>query len=283
VRFMKMNVKKLIIRIGIFLVLLFLFRGCVDFVQKFQRIQKNNEIVEQYSRQKDVNSDQDRHSLVTAVENLVRDGVSFERSPLFRGRDFSGANLQNIFLEWTGMDKTNLNNADLRNGRFHAASIENANLAYANLSGSNLRTADVLKTDLNHADFSNADLWRADFTQANLSHVNFSGASLSHTNLSRADLSYSNFRKANLDSTVLLGANLQNVQGLTQSQLSSGNASPLLCNTKIPNGFTIDPNRDCAAIASTLLEISHGNVGDYIDTIEEAEKAVNQGKQQKWK
>jgi uncharacterized protein YjbI with pentapeptide repeats len=280
---MKMNVKKLVIKVGIFLILLFLLRGCVDFTQKMRRIQKNDEIVEQYLRQEHTDKAQDRSSLITAVENLVRDGVSFERSPLFRGRDFSGANLQNIFLEWTGMDKTNLNNADLRNGRFHAASIENANLAYAKLSGSNLRTADVLKTDLNHANFSNADLWRADFTQANLSHVNFSGASLSHTNLSRADLSYSNFRKANLDSTVLLGANLQNVQGLTQSQLSSGEASPLLCNTKLSKNLTIDPNRDCAAIASTLLEISHGNVGGYIDTIEKAEKAVNQGKQQKWK
>jgi uncharacterized protein YjbI with pentapeptide repeats len=194
VHFIKTNRGKIIIRIGIFLVLLFLLRGCIDFTQKMRRIQKNDKIVKQYLRQENTDKAQDRSALITAVENLVRDGVTFERSQLFRGRDFSGANLQNIFLEWTGMDKTNLNNADLRNGRFHAASINNANLAYANLSNSSLGTADVLKTDFNHANFSNADLWRADFTQANLRHVNFSGASLKHTNLSRADLSYSNFR-----------------------------------------------------------------------------------------
>jgi len=56
------------------------------------------------------------------------------------------------------------------------------------------------------------------------------------------DFQSSNLGRANLEGAYLESANLEGARlGLTQDQLTTAK----LCRTTLPNGITLDPNRDC--------------------------------------
>ena len=74
---------------------------------------------------------------------------------------------------------------------------------------------------------------------ADLIDADLSGAVLIDANLSGADLHF-----ANLSDADLRDAYLRDAIGLTKTQLSESR----LCNTKLPEGIDLDPNRDCERI-----------------------------------
>jgi len=69
-----------------------------------------------------------------------------------------------------------------------------------------------------------------------LSNANLRGADLRDANLIFAKLSY-----ADLSEAELLNANLRGAKNLTVEQLEGAK----LCQTKLPEGINLDPNRDC--------------------------------------
>ncbi|MEM9944907.1 MAG: pentapeptide repeat-containing protein [Cyanobacteria bacterium P01_D01_bin.36] len=90
-----------------------------------------------------------------------------------------------------------------------------------------------------------AILSRLNLSNANLRQVNLTGTSLSGASLIRADLResillYANLTDADLSRADLRAANLIDAD-LSEEQLKDS----LLCKTKLPEGFSIDPNRDC--------------------------------------
>ena len=115
---------------------------------------------------------------------------------------------------------------ELLHARLDFANLERANLSFASLDGARLVGARL----------EGANLWRANLEGAILTFANLERAALWNANLAGADL-----RKANLKGASLGGANLEGVQGFTEGQLSEA----LLCRTTLPEGISLDPDRDC--------------------------------------
>lgn len=140
------------------------------------------------------------------------------------------APLANANLYWADLRMANLTHADLSGADLFEANLFGASLIEANLSDANLFNAHLFDAELNGADFSRADL----------THADFYGANLSDANLSFADLSF---------------ADLSNANNLTESQLTTAK----LCRTNLPDGMTLNPNRDCEELGIDP------ETGEYID------------------
>ncbi|PZV06602.1 MAG: hypothetical protein DCF32_09490 [Leptolyngbya sp.] len=134
----------------------------------------------------------------------------------FKAQNLSGLNLRRVHL--SGLD-------------FQEADLERTNLKKAHLERTNLEEA-----DLENANLKKAHLVEANLEKADLKKVNLEEADLESANLKRADLSH-----ANLERAFLLNANFEGAVDLTQDQLALAE----LCRTTLPEGITLDPNRDC--------------------------------------
>jgi len=109
----------------------------------------------------------------------------------------------------------------------------------------------LIGLDLSGANLSGAQLVKVWLDQANLSGAQLEGARLSGARLREADLSLANLQGANLEGAHLKDANL-NGADLSDAKLNKaldldGNqlANAILCRTELPDGFQIDPMRDC--------------------------------------
>jgi uncharacterized protein YjbI with pentapeptide repeats len=155
--------------------------------------------------------------------------------------NLEGADLVRANLEGAALDRANLVEADLQSANLYqvglySANLEGASLYSANLEGASLNSANLEGASLNSANFEGADLTSANLEGASLGGANLEGADLINANLEGADLI-----NANLSDADLTRANLNGATNLAQDQLSLA----LLCRTTLPQGFTLDPNRDC--------------------------------------
>lgn len=171
-----------------------------------------------------------------------------------RDADLSNADLINANLSDANLNRASLSGAKLDGAYLNGAKLNGANLSYANLNGSKLNEARLSDAYLSDADLNEADLFGAKLNGANLSNANLRGADLSDADLSDADLtgayliktdlSGANLSGANLFEANLGGVNLNGARGLTAIQLETA----LLCSTQLPEGITLNPNRDCERI-----------------------------------
>lgn len=186
---------------------------------------------------------------------------------IFSAANFSGANLSYVQLSGTIFREANFQRASFRNAKFFDAILCKANLKFADLNGANFSGANLLDTDLSPANlssatFRNSNLSGANLSGANLRNADLSGAKLRGANLSNANLSGADFTGTNLGgmnvndldfSSVIFGglsvdhlsgADLTTAQNWTEDQLKSAK----LCKTKLPQGCSLDPDRDCAEL-----------------------------------
>ena len=203
-----------------------------------------------------------------------------------------------VLLYGAKLSKANLVNSDLSGGVLVDAKLPGSDLGCkppksqapdqcSDLSGADLRGANLGLANLSLADFSGADLSfaylirvdfsGADLALANLNDANLSGADLSSANLSEANLRSANLRGANLRGGFLLYTDLRQAKNLTLKQLED-KEPPFLCNAALPKGFTVNPNRDCDRLPQALLK----RFPYVFKTLEDAEREVNQLRQQKW-
>jgi uncharacterized protein YjbI with pentapeptide repeats len=146
-----------------------------------------------------------------------------------------------------------------------AASAQNAGEIARVQSGQSCQGCNLFQADLSYRDLPGVNLSGARLTQSNLSlstmnRARFDGADMSVSNLFGARFTGASFTNANLADTVLVGvyfgsadmsgarlnganvsgAEMQNVRGLTQSQLSGacGDAA-----TRLPAGLSVPPCR----------------------------------------
>jgi hypothetical protein len=143
-------------------------------------------------------------------------------------------------LSDANLSGANLSGAILSDAELIGADLSEANLSGANLSGANLSRANFSNAILSGANFSNADLYFANFSNAN-----FSSAILSSAKLNDADLSGANFSDADLSNAILKVANLSGADLNGAKYLDDQLKYAKLCNTKLREGITLDPNRDC--------------------------------------
>jgi hypothetical protein len=104
--------------------------------------------------------------------------------------------------------------------------------------------ADIIKrleVSLANTDLKGADLIGADLDGAILHGAILNDAPLIFANLIDANLCGARFKNTNLYGARLKGANLYGAQELTEEQLEEA----YLCETELPGGLDINPNRDC--------------------------------------
>jgi hypothetical protein len=109
-----------------------------------------------------------------------------------------------------------------------------------------LRDADLSGTSLIRADLSGSNLMSADLNGSNLMSAYLNGSNLRGANLSGANLS-----GADLSGADLSGADLSSAKNIEDDQLKTAK----LCRTKLPEGITLDRNRDCDALAKDTLKL----------------------------
>ena len=185
--------------------------------------------------------------------NLERAALSFAN---LEGADLSDANLerarlQAAYLEGADLWNANLEGADLPDANLEGADLWNANLEGAGLFNANLEGASLLDANLEGAFLEYANLEGANLSEANLegarlSRANLEGAFLEYANLEGANLSEANLEgarlsRANLEGANLSEANLEGAINLTKDRLTQAK----LCRTNLPEGITLNPNRDC--------------------------------------
>ncbi|GEM_PF-1789087 len=168
--------------------------------------------------------------------------------------DLSGAILRDVNLIGADLSGANLSGANLGDADLNGARLFGAKLTNANLRGAKLFNAKLFNANLTGANLSGADLSGADLTGANLSDADLRGAILSGAILSDADLRDAALKRADLRSAVLLHTDLRQAKTLTSQQQLEGINPPLLCNVALPEGFTINPNRDCDRLPQELLK-----------------------------
>jgi uncharacterized protein YjbI with pentapeptide repeats len=179
---------------------------------------------------------------ITNVDCL---GCGF-RGSILRDTSFAGVNLQ----------ESNLIDADLSSSDFIRASFKDANLLGANLERSDFIGSSFIRANLSQAnmknsafaralfmsaDLSNANLESSNFENADLSYSSLDNSNLNGTNLSGATLEFADLSGASLEDANLAQANLVNVLSLSEQQIMKSR----LCQTLLPDGFSLDPNRDC--------------------------------------
>lgn len=169
--------------------------------------------------------------------------------------NLKGVDLGSADLSFADLSRADLSDAYLKKARLLRASLPNANLRRANLSETTLRSADLTWADLQDADLGGADLrfaylGSADLSDANLRDANLRSARLQEAdfngaNLIDADLRGANLRGANLRDANLSKADLRITEDITPAQVWKG----LLCQTRLPKGMDLDPDRDCAELS----------------------------------
>ncbi len=158
----------------------------------------------------------------------LRDANLKEASLTFA--NLEGADLKGANLERGSLSSTNLKGADLEH-----ANLKEASLSFANLKGADLKGTNLERAYLPEVDLEGAYLWVVNLEGAYLKPANLEGAYLWSANLAGADLEHANLEGANLSFAKLKWANLSFVN-LEEA---------LLCNTALPAGMDLDPNRDC--------------------------------------
>jgi hypothetical protein len=159
------------------------------------------------------------------------------------GADLSCTNLLNAKLSRATLIGSTLIDADLNHAILIDADLRHAILFDAKLSHAKLNHAALIDADLRFANLCFANLSDADLSDADLSDADLRDADLSNTNLCGANLSGTNLSGANLH-----GANLSEAKGLKPEQLDRA----LLCGTQLPEGWKLDPDRDCKALEKEL-------------------------------
>lgn len=195
------------------------------------------------------------------LERATLEDANLRNSDL-QWADLEGANLRNAVLSEAILDSAKLSNANLQNAELGSADLKNAILDSADLKGANFRRIDQADssfwpTDLRGASLRNADLRNTDLSGVQLQKANLEGADLRNatlgryfsdtypTDLSGADLSNADLRGIVIGEVIIEGANLTGADLRNTSLTEQVFQEITLCNTKLPQGFSTESDRDC--------------------------------------
>ncbi|XGW00888.1 MAG: pentapeptide repeat-containing protein (plasmid) [Leptolyngbya sp. BL-A-14] len=233
---------------------------------------KRQHLVIQFLSASGLNDQPDKSWHLHDKEGLLNPLPAKNRVLLYRAQ-LSKANLVNSDLSGAMLVGTNLREANLSCDPPDSRDPNKcSDLSKADLRGANLHLAKLLDTNLSFANFEGANLEVTSFTGAYLYSANLRGADLSLAKLRLAHLSGANLSKA-----ILLATDLHQTTDLAPEQLE-GRDPPLLCGSALPEGFTVNPNRDCDRLPQILLERDP----EYFKTLKDAQDFVNVWRQQKW-
>ena len=148
--------------------------------------------------------------------------VSMQRTHLenadLREAILTKAILRDAWLLETNFTSAGMKEADLTGAKLEKACLNNAILIKAKLSGSNLQAVEAIQANLKGANLQDAVLQDANFAKAYLFHTNLNGANLRGASLRGANLSGADLTNAILENADLRGAYLSGAK-VTGKQL----------------------------------------------------------------
>ena len=157
------------------------------------------------------------------LRHALMNGVHFPYS------DFTGSDLSDTILENAYFFQT-----IFREASFSTANLRGAYLGYTNLSKASAPNADLTNAILLNADLREADFHISNLTRASLAGADLRGARLDGAILVSAVLIGARMEGANLSKTRLHGADLREVSGLSQIQISQACVD---ATTQLPPGI----------------------------------------------
>jgi len=160
--------------------------------------------------------------------------------------NFSRAILCDVYLSKINLKKVNLRFANLFDSKLNETILSETDLFGADLSFAKLIKAKLDDADLTEAKLNNADLTEANLTGVFLMDAKLIGVILKRANLKRAKLINADLSGANLSGADLTKADLTDAKNWSEAQL----AAAILCETKLPEGCTLNPNRDAPSTES---------------------------------
>ena len=218
-----------------------------------------------------------------AIADLFADGVSLA------GLDLNKATIQELdispdclFLSWhvfhqlctskvpmfseriAFLPLSNFRDAILLDSNFSKANLVESNFENVNLVDNQFQEARLYRSKFQYAVIVASHFQNAHIVEGSLQNARFIGGSLQGANLS----------ETKLERALFIDTDLRGVQGLVKEQLTGEN-SPLICNTTLPEELAIDPNRDCDRLAEMSLKyFPQQENGEGLATVEEAEKQL---------
>ncbi|MEO1209726.1 MAG: pentapeptide repeat-containing protein [Cyanobacteria bacterium J06638_20] len=169
-------------------------------------------------------------------------GVDASRAYLL-GIELKEADLQGAKLAWTTLGQAELSRAFLLEANLRGANLFDANLREAGLMGANLEEAYLSGTNFLAADLRGVNFAKADLSFANLEQARFNPDPDNHARWEVRGVIRAvtlNAESVNFSAADLTGSNLEKTD-LTKDNLEG----VILCKTKLPEGLSIDPDRDC--------------------------------------
>jgi uncharacterized protein YjbI with pentapeptide repeats len=142
-------------------------------------------------------------------------------------RDFRGAALREIVLQYGQLGGIDLSNADLI-----CADLSGCGFQEANLSGANLRGADLSGCSFRKTNLQGADCRGTLFIGSNLSALSLGSINLERANLSVATLIGVDLKGTNLEHAIMVETNLKDAINLNECSMYGA----FLLNTTLPDG-----------------------------------------------
>ncbi|WP_433782171.1 pentapeptide repeat-containing protein [Actinomycetospora sp. CA-101289] len=153
-------------------------------------------------------------------------GCAFDRHTSFNEAHLQGATFgEGVNLDDVSFYHANLLGATMKRVCARRANFANATLSSAYLNHSIFEGAYLISATMHSGELINANLRNVEADGADFSGTHFGGADLTGANLEEADLRSAKFRGSTMTGTVvidanLMGADLRDVEGLIDGQLS---------------------------------------------------------------
>lgn len=238
---------------------------------------------------------EDYYAELIDIHHVVKlDGIQLSNAHLNQIK-LPGASLEDSYFNNTDLVRANLCEAYLYNAELKDADFTQATLINADFTQATLENALLRKADLTDAKLKNANLIEVDFQESILTNVDFTGAtldgakslwsakldgailiraSLKSLNLEQINFDKIDFKGVELDESILLGSDLSQVSNLNEQQLTGDN-SPYICVTLLPQNLQIDANRDCDQLVDYLAELKKESKEEIQKYIEEIRNKVS--------
>lgn len=126
----------------------------------------------------------------------------------FNGRNLSGINFSDTFLENSDLRNTKFIGANFQNAYLYNVDAQNAVFDKANLSGANLQRTIFRKAKLRNARLDFANLNESNFEEADLSKASLQEAQIKGAMFDRVILKNANLNRANLYTSFFTGCDL---------------------------------------------------------------------------
>lgn len=182
----------------------------------------------------------------------------------FLGDEFWTYDNRHIIIAETGfnLDKSILNNHDLREANLANISLQGASLAGTQLQNANLQNANLSGITAVNTNFENANLDSASLEGVDLQLSKIQGASLKNTNLQGAcldglDLSKMDFQGANFTGASLVNTNLNGaiLNGAILNNCSMQGAN--LEHANLSGAFLVNTKFGSAKMQDAILRMAH--------------------------